>query len=140
MIGVEDRLDILDLYSRQSHLIDGGDSAGWAATFTEDGSFESPTYGLKAAGRDALREFAESSNGEARSRGEQLRHHASQIVISPAGPVSAAVTAYLLIVATAAAGTRIDRSVRMFDEVSKTGGRWLVGSRRVVRDDAGPRR
>jgi hypothetical protein len=137
MIGVEDRLDLLDLYSRQAHLIDGGDAAGWAATFTADGSFESPTYGLKAVGRDALREFAEASNGAARARGEQLRHHASQVVIEAAGPARATVAAYLLIVATTTAGSRIDRSVRLFDELVKSGGRWLVGARLVVRDDAG---
>jgi SnoaL-like domain len=142
MIDLEDRLDILDMYARQAHRIDGGDAAGWASTFTEDGSFESPTYGLTAVGREALRDFAAASNGAALARGEQLRHHASQIVIDAiavkaGSAASASVTSYLLIVATTTAGSRIDRSARMFDEVRKVDGQWLVASRSVTRDDAG---
>src|ERR1700733_10915609 len=81
MIELGDRMEILDLYARQAHLIDGGDAAGWSETFTADGSFESPTYGLTAVGRTALADFAASSNSAALARGEQYRHWTSQFVI-----------------------------------------------------------
>ena len=41
-----------------------------------------------------------------------------------------------MILATTVDGTRVDRSVRMFDELIKVQGEWLVASRTVLRDDA----
>jgi hypothetical protein len=133
-LGTEDRFEILDLYARQSHFIDGGDAAGWAATFTEQGSFHSPTYGLTVTGWAELEKFAAESNGAAWERGDQLRHWLDQIVIDLT-PEGAQVQAYLLIVATSSQGSRIDRSLRVADELAQVEGRWRVASRRVFRDD-----
>jgi SnoaL-like domain len=133
-IGFGDRLEILDLYARQAHCIDGGDAAGWAASFTEGGSFESPSYQLTAVGHRDLEKFAAESNGAAWARGDQLRHWLDQVVIDPV-PGGASVLAYLLIVATSRDGSRIDRSLRVADDLVKVGGRWLVAARRVFRDD-----
>jgi ketosteroid isomerase-like protein len=133
-ITVEDRLAIGDLYARQSHLIDGGDADGWAATFTADGVFESPTYRLTATGRAELAKFAADSNGAATARGVQLRHWIGQLVIDPTD-TGAGVLAYLVIVATSAEGSRIDRSLRVVDVLARTAGGWRVASRKVFRDD-----
>jgi hypothetical protein len=133
-ISVEDRLVILDLYARQSHLIDGGDADGWAATFTADGVFESPTYRLTAVGHAELARFAADSNGAALARGVQLRHWIGQVVIDPADG-GADVLAYLVIVATSCEGSRIDRSVRIVDVLTRTAHGWRVASRKVFRDD-----
>jgi hypothetical protein len=135
-LQIADRLEILDLYARQAHLIDGGDAAGWAATFTDQGVFESPTYRLTAVGRAELARFAADSNGAAWARGEQLRHWLDQVVVDRT-PEGAQVRAYLLIVATSSTtGTsRIDRSLRVTDELVQVDGRWLLASRRVLRDD-----
>jgi hypothetical protein len=40
-LSTEDQLAIQQLYARYNHAIDGGDGAGWAATFTPDGVFNS---------------------------------------------------------------------------------------------------
>lgn len=136
VITVEDRLAILDLFARQSHCIDGGDAAGWAATYAIEGSFHSPTYKLTATGRVALQEFAASSNAGARSRGEQFRHHVSAVLLTPKSAAEVTSVSYLMILATTLDGTRVDRSVRMFDELVKVEGEWLVASRTVLRDDA----
>jgi ketosteroid isomerase-like protein len=136
-ISVEDRLAILDLYARQSHLIDGGDADGWAATFTADGVFESPTYRLTAVGHAELAGFAADSNGAALARGVQLRHWIGQVVIDPADG-GADVLAYLVIVATSREGSRIDRSVRVVDVLARTADGWRVASRKVFRDDQAP--
>jgi hypothetical protein len=133
-ISVEDRLAILDLYARQSHLIDGGDAGGWAATFTAEGVFQSPTYRLTAAGPAELAKFAADSNGAALARGVQLRHWIGQVVIDPTHG-GADVRAYLVIVATSREGSRIDRSLRVVDVLARTAGGWRVDSRKVFRDD-----
>lgn len=136
VITVEDRLAIMDLFARQSHCIDGGDAAGWAATYALDGSFHSPTYKLTATGRAALTDFAENSNSGAKARGEQFRHHVSAVMLTPKTATEVTSVSYLMILATTLDGTRVDRSVRMFDELVKVEGEWLVASRTVLRDDA----
>ena len=136
LITVEDRLAILDLFARQSHCIDGGDAAGWAATYSVDGSFHSPTYKLTATGRAALEDFAANSNAGAQARGEQFRHHVSAVMLTPKTATEVSSVSYLMILATTVDGTRVDRSVRMFDELVKVDGEWFVASRTVLRDDA----
>jgi hypothetical protein len=138
-LSAEDYSAIVQLYARQAHLIDGGDGAGWAATFEPDGEFESPTYKLHARGRRELSDFADKTYGDARAHGQQIRHYHGQVVVdgSPAESARASATSYLLIVVTTAAGTRADRSVVVSDELIKRRAGWSVISRRVTRDDAG---
>ncbi|MES2169178.1 MAG: nuclear transport factor 2 family protein [Actinomycetota bacterium] len=130
----DDRLDILDLYARQSHAIDGGDSLGWARTFAANGRFESPTFRLTATGYEQLEQFAKSSNDAALARGEHLRHWIDAVVMTRVDELNAHAEAYLMIIATSIEGSRIDRSVRVIDDLVKTNGEWLLASRTVVRD------
>jgi uncharacterized protein (TIGR02246 family) len=133
-IEVVDRLDIFDLYARQSHAVDSGDGDSWAGTFTEDGVFTSPTYNLTARGRAELKEFAETSNGAALARGEQFRHVISSIALRPSGVDCIAAKTYLMITATSDAGARVDRTLVMLDELRKVDGEWLFSSRETHRD------
>jgi hypothetical protein len=133
-LAISDRLAVLDLYAHQSHRIDGGDAAGWAATFTADGSFISPTYKLTATGQSELAAFAESSNSAALARGEQLRHLLNNIVFEVIDGTHLHVEAYLMIFATSTSGSRVDRVVRVYDDLVQVDGQWLVHLRRVVRD------
>lgn len=133
-IDLVDRLDITDLYARQSQAVDSGDGDGWAGTFTEDGVFTSPTYSLTARGRAELKEFAETSNASALARGEQFRHVISSIAMRPAGEDRIDATTYLMITATGDAGARVDRTLVMFDELRRVDGEWLFSSRETHRD------
>ncbi|MBB6407186.1 nuclear transport factor 2 family protein [Arthrobacter sp. AZCC_0090] len=133
-IPLEDRLNIQDLYARQSHAIDGGDAAGWARTYTVDGSFISPTFNLTAVGHEELEKFAQTSNDSALARGEQLRHWLNSLVLRPRDADTIDANAYLLILATSVDGTRIDRSLRIEDVITCVGGEWLFISRTVFRD------
>jgi len=133
-IPLGDRLDILDLYARQSHAVDAAHGELWAATFTEDGVFESPTYGLTARGRRELADFARMSNKTAEGRGERFRHRVSEIVLTRVGDDRVDVVAYLMITATGTEGTRIDRSLVTHDALRKVDHRWLVQSRQTFRD------
>jgi hypothetical protein len=48
-------LQIQRFYARQSQLLDFGHFGAWAATFTEDGSFDAPNLDEPIRGRDAWR-------------------------------------------------------------------------------------
>lgn len=134
-LATTDRLDILDLYARQAHAIDRGDADVWAACFTDSGVFISPTFQLTASGQQELRDFAESSHAAAAARGEQLRHWMDAIVMVPVSQNAVHVDAYLMILATSgAAGSRIDRSLRVEDDLERVDGDWYLASRTVVRD------
>ncbi len=135
-LPVEDRLQILDLYARQSHYVDEGQAADWARTYTVDGVFVSPTFQLVARGHQALEDFARNSHQAARDRGEQLRHHISAVVLEQVESGVVWARAYLMILATSRAGTRIDRSMRLIDSLAKVDDAWLFTSREIVRDDA----
>jgi 3-phenylpropionate/cinnamic acid dioxygenase small subunit len=73
---VDDRVEILDLYARYCHAVDLGDAEGWAATFTEDATFDSPAGAL--AGREALAGFVRAT---VERRTFQTRHLPSNIVL-----------------------------------------------------------
>jgi len=134
VITTEDRLEILELYGVQSHAVDGGDGEAWAATYAEDGVFESPTYQLTARGRDELRAFAENSNGAALARGEQFRHVVTGIVLDEIEEGRVRARAYMTILATTAEGSRVDRSLVVHDELVRVAGSWLFRERKVYRD------
>jgi hypothetical protein len=55
MIGIHDRMAILDLCSRYNYFIDTGSAEQWADTFTAAGVFEGPSG--RAEGRDELIAF-----------------------------------------------------------------------------------
>ena len=42
-LSVDDHIAIQQLYARYNHAIDSGNGAGWAATFTDEGTFSSAT-------------------------------------------------------------------------------------------------
>ncbi len=135
-LALEDRLEVHELYARQAHAIDSGDAAGWAGTYVADGVFASPTFQLVATGTAALEEFARTSYGRARDRGDQLRHHLDTVVMT-GDTGSLIVDAYLVILATSAEGSRIDRSLTVQDTLTRTADGWRMRSRTVFRDDAG---
>jgi hypothetical protein len=143
-MGAADRVDadvvlaVHQLYGRQSHAIDGGDATGWAATFTADGEFASPSYPQPTVGRAALTAFAERFAATGRANGEVQRHVLNTVhVAATPEPGVLDVRGYLQILATPAGGSvRLVRSTTIRDQVVAVGGDWLVHRRTVSRDDA----
>src|SRR5690606_34346694 len=131
MLEAVDRLRILELYAVQSHAVDSSDGDGWAATFTEDGVFESPTYQLVARGRAELAAFAQSSNDAAREKGIQYRHYINAVVLTSRNDYTVDAQAYLAIMATSNSGTVIERSLVLHDELMLTDSGWLFSSRKT---------
>lgn len=147
MTGIESRVDvgavaiveIHQLYGRQSHLIDEGHAAGWAATFTADGEFHSPSYPAPVVGTAALTEFADAFFTNASVAGEAHRHVITNIAVERTGDDELEVHAYLQIVATRIGGeSRLVRFTTVADRVVREGGQWLIARRAVRRDDQAP--
>ena len=67
----DDREQIRELYARYALYVDASRFEDWVDCFTEDGIFESPSFG-KHAGRDALRKFCASYKES--WAGAQVRH------------------------------------------------------------------
>lgn len=127
MVATEDVVAVHQLYGRQSHAIDSGRAAEWAATFTPDGEFHSPTYPEPAVGAGALTAFAERFHAS----GETLRHVVSTIHVRPGDTADTLRSdAYLQIVAS----THLVRLTVLGDELVRAGDGWLVRRRTVHRD------
>jgi 3-phenylpropionate/cinnamic acid dioxygenase small subunit len=131
-------VQVLRTYARQSQLIDSGDAAGWAATFTVDGEFHSPSYPAPSTGTAALTAFAAAFAETGRRTGTVSRHLVSDVDVRPgADDDHVEVHAYLQIVATTADGeSRLVRLTTITDRLVRSAGRWLVAHRQVRRDGA----
>ncbi|GAB3477870.1 nuclear transport factor 2 family protein [Nocardiopsis coralliicola] len=127
---------IQQFYARQARLIDTGRAAEWAATFTEDGAFHSPTYGAPVTGRAALQAFAERFTASAADAGEVHRHVVTNVEVAETGSAAARAEAYLQIVATGPGGAvRTLRFTTFADRLEWADGAWRVARRDVHRDD-----
>ncbi|MDT0437416.1 MULTISPECIES: nuclear transport factor 2 family protein [Streptomyces] len=124
------------LYNRQSHLIDGGHAAEWAATFTADATFDSPSYPEPVTGTEALTAFAHRFTATAAADGVVRRHVLTNLVVEREGPHTLRVLGYLQIIATPHGGTpRTERFTTLTDRVVEDAGTWRIAARRVRRDD-----
>jgi len=125
--------EVTRLYAVQSHAIDDGDAEGWAATFTEDGEFASPTHGAPVRGRAALRRFAAELYRRHRAQGVRERHWVNNVSVEVrSGEVHA--RAYLLIVRIGADGVPVPaRHVVICDRLVYVDG-WRVRQRTVQVD------
>ncbi|MFF4771427.1 nuclear transport factor 2 family protein [Microtetraspora fusca] len=135
-IDTETLVRIHQLYGEQSHLIDNGRAREWAATFSADGEFHSPTYPDPVVGTARLTTFAERFFEEARSSGVTTRHVITNLFVHSADDRSAIVHAYLQIVSTPVGGEpRLVRMTTITDDLVRQDGRWLIRRRVVRRDD-----
>jgi 3-phenylpropionate/cinnamic acid dioxygenase small subunit len=129
---------IEQLYARQAYAIDEGDAAGWAACFTGDGSFHSPTYERDFVGTDDLVGFATRFWKSQFEEGMTTRHWIGNLVLQMESADLVVCTCYALIVSTRSGELpKILRSCVFHDQLRRDGGRWLVGSRRVRVDGSG---
>ncbi len=125
------------LYGRQSHAIDSGRATEWAATFTADGVFDSPSYPEPEVGRDRLIAFAQRFFDSASDANERRRHVITNIAVDLVCVDELAVDCYLQIMATPRGGeTRLVRFTSVRDRVVRVDDQWRIQHRTVSRDDA----
>jgi hypothetical protein len=127
-------LAVHQLYGGQSHAIDSGRAADWAATFTADGEFHSPSYPEPARGTAELTAFAERFHAGCVASGEVLRHVVSTVEVSTEGDALRA-RAYLQIIGTPVGQpSRLHRLTTLDDDLVRTADGVRIRRRTVLRD------
>lgn len=127
-LSADDRMDILELYARHNHAIDGGDVETLIALFTADGGFVQPGSGRLYAGRDELRKFF--LRRTARSDVRNYVHWTGNVMITPSA-AGADVRSYGMLVENTADGHRIRNASLKIDELRQEGGQWRFHLRRA---------
>ena len=121
-ISSADKLEIQELIARYNHAVDSGDTAAYAATFTEDGSFQGGRDPVQ--GRENLAEMAGRAGGN--------RHWTANHIIDGDGD-AATLRCYVMVTRTGE-GTQIGSTGLYTDELKKVNGAWLFAKRRVAMD------
>ena len=117
-----DKLEIQELIARYNHAVDSGDTAAYAATFTEDGSFGGSRDVVE--GRENLASMAARAGGG--------RHWTANHIIEGSGD-AATLRCYVMVTRTQD-GTQINSTGLYTDELRKVDGAWLFSKRRVAMD------
>jgi 3-phenylpropionate/cinnamic acid dioxygenase small subunit len=124
------------LYAWQSQAIDGGDADRWASSFTEDGVFDSPTYGRPVTGRAELAAFARRVFD--RLGASVQRHYPCNLVVQAVAADRVTASCYVQIVVTRPGeAPRLARSVTFTDDVVRVPAGWRVLTRSVCVDGQG---
>jgi SnoaL-like domain len=132
-LPVEDALAIHELYARQSHAIDAGDGHGWAATFTDDGVFASPSYPAAVQGTPALVSFVDDLSIDSKAMGHSLQHWIGNLRLSPTGPEDVEAVAYLSLVAVTPGQPPVPlRNVWLTDRLVRSDAGWRLSRRDVA--------
>jgi hypothetical protein len=128
--------EVQQFYARHMHLLDSGDAAGWAATFTPDGSFAPPSLPEPIRGREALEAGVRRAAAEHEANGEVHRHLMSMAAVDQAADGMLHVRSYTQVIVTPRGGqARLDLMCVCTDELIRDGGQLRVRTRRVTRDD-----
>ncbi|KUN18490.1 hydroxylacyl-CoA dehydrogenase [Streptomyces corchorusii] len=136
--AVSDQLyvEVQRFYAVHMHLLDEGEAERWAATFTEDGTFEAPALDEPVRGRAALAASIRHGAAEREAAGEVHRHWHGMITVAVRSDGALAVRCYALVFASPKGGpSRLHRVCVCEDVLVREGGGLRVRSRYVTRDD-----
>jgi hypothetical protein len=123
----DDLVEIQQLYAKYNWALDSGDSQGYAATFTPDGSFNNNV------GHDAIVKFADTFHAGV---GSHLKHWNTNLMITPSA-TGATGQVYLVLVDYATKPPTIFTSATYADELVKTSAGWRF-KKRTTKGDAPP--
>jgi hypothetical protein len=127
-LTAQDLVDIQQLYARYNWALDGGDSEGYASTFTPDGVFNNNV------GHDAIVKFADTFHA---GLGAHVRHWNTNLMILPT-PEGASGQVYLVLVDFANKPATIATSASYTDQLVKTPQGWRFKKRATKGDPAPP--
>jgi SnoaL-like domain len=127
---------ITSFYARQMQLLDGGDYAAWAVTFTEDGVFSANGLPAAVSGRQAIEAGASAAYEQLARSGLVHRHWLGMVSADRHDDGTVRARYYALVIQTPIGGTPvIHRSTVCEDILVACDGSWQVSSRSVTRDD-----
>jgi SnoaL-like protein len=137
MLGVADRLEILDLYARYNVYADARDPT-WVECFTDDGVFDSTAHagGARLTGHDEIR-AAVADRGTGPLVGRQ---HWNDNIVIDGDDDTARGSCYMLRIGREpeTGAITFEEQGRYVDELRKVGGRWKFARRTVFFDMPGP--
>ena len=128
-------------YARQMQMLDAGDTAAWARTFTADGVFEAGGVPEPVRGRETIEKAARATAAEFERRGITRRHIISMVTVDPADGGAVRARSYAVVLEIPRGGkVTVHRSTFCDDVLVAANGQWLVRHRKVTRDclDGGP--
>lgn len=142
IVASKERLNLSEIhcqveqfYAFQMQVLDGGDAAAWAATFTEDGVFASTGMPDQLAGRAALQAGAAHTISQLTTNGVTRRHIVSNIRVERVSDDVLRASSYVPVIDTIDGEARIKTSTVMHDTLTRSGADWLVSHRMILRDD-----
>ena len=127
---------VQQFYARQMRLLDDGQVAEWAATFTVDGSFAANAHPEPTVGRAAIEAGAGRTVAELASDGVVRRHWLGMLSVEPRADGTLRTRCYALVISTPKGGQAgVHVSTSCDDLLVRSGDTFLVRERYVVRDD-----
>jgi hypothetical protein len=125
-LTAQDLVEIQQLYAKYNWALDSGDSQGYAATFTQDGTFNNNV------GHDAIVKFADTFHA---GMGAHVKHWNTNLMIQPSAE-GATGQVYLVLVDFATKPPTIATSASYSDQLVKTPQGWRFKKRQTKGDTA----
>jgi 3-phenylpropionate/cinnamic acid dioxygenase small subunit len=127
--------EIQHFYARQMHMLDAGDTAAWARTFTADGVFEAGGVPEPVRGRETIEKAARATAEEFERQGVTRRHLISMLTVDRTDGEAIRARSYAVVLEIPRGGeVAVHRSTVCDDVLVPADGRWLVRHRTVTRD------
>lgn len=122
-------------YAHQMQILDSGDAAGWAATFSKDGVFSSNGMQKSVTGHDELLAAAEKTVAALSGEGVTRRHLVSMLTIDGTDENEVRARCYVPVVDTRNGAAALHVSTVICDRLVFSADGWLVQERTIHRDD-----
>ncbi len=128
--ALEEKDAIREVLAEYCFRLDGGDFAGMAALFTEDGTWDT-AFG-KATGRAAIAQLAQDIRARAGAERPRAIHLVANVAIA-LDATAARVRSNWTVVQNSPDGPKIGSGGAYADEMTKVDGRWLFRYRKIDR-------
>ncbi|MET9608878.1 nuclear transport factor 2 family protein [Streptomyces sp. NPDC006512] len=127
---------VQQFYAHQMRILDAHDTERWAATFTEDAVFETPSLSVPVRARTGLAGYVRAGAERQRRAGSRLDHWIGMLDVRPQpdGVLHTRCSA-LVYVTPAGGGSKVLHVYVMEDVLLRTRGEWRTAHRRITRDD-----
>ncbi|MFF5977462.1 nuclear transport factor 2 family protein [Streptomyces olindensis] len=130
-----DSTDIQQFYARHMQLLDGGEAGAWAATFTPDATFASPSMTEPVRGRDGIAAGARAAAEGRAAAGEVHRHWVTMTTARSTAEGIETVSCVQILATPRGGAPRVHLSCVMRDRLVRRDGELLVAERHITRDD-----